>query len=187
VKPAAEVPPPTGEREVDRVEKQEAVTALNGVLKKAAAVVVAHYSGLSVAQMSTLRRQMKAKGAGVKVAKNRLAKRALEGTEVAHIASLLKGPTVIAFSGDPVTAPKIAVEFAKGNEKFVILGGAMGATALNLDGVRALAALPSLDELRAKLIGLVQAPATKIAQVVNAPAAKLARVFGAYGQKSEAA
>jgi large subunit ribosomal protein L10 len=172
---------------VDRAEKQEQVTALNGVFKSAQAVVVAHYSGLTVAQMSALRRQMKQKGAGVKVAKNRLAKRALEGTEVAHIASLFKGQTVIAYSGDPVTAPKIAVDFAKANEQFIILGGAMGATNLNLDGVKALAALPSLDELRAKLIGLVQAPATKIAQVVNAPAAKLARVFGAYGAKSEAA
>ncbi len=172
---------------MDRAEKQEQVTALNGVFKNAVAVVVAHYSGLTVAQMSALRRQMKQKGAGVKVAKNRLAKKALEGTDVAHVASLLKGPTVIAYSGDPVTAPKIAVEFAKGNEKFVILGGAMGSTALNLDGVKALASLPSLDELRAKLIGLIQAPATKIAQVVNAPAQKLARVFGAYGQKSEAA
>ena len=174
-------------KRVDRAEKQEQVTALNGVFKNAQAVVVAHYSGLTVAQMSALRRQMKQKGAGVKVAKNRLAKKALEGTDVAHVASLLKGPTVIAYSGDPVTAPKIAVEFAKGNDKFVILGGAMGSIALNLDGVKALASLPSLDELRAKLIGLIQAPATKIAQVVNAPAQKLARVFGAYGQKSEAA
>jgi large subunit ribosomal protein L10 len=172
---------------VDRAEKQEQVTELNGVFKGAAAVVVAHYSGLTVAQMSALRRQMKQKGAGVKVAKNRLAKRALEGTEVAHIAPLFKGPTVIAYSGDPVTAPKIAVDFAKANEQFVILGGAMGATNLNVDGVKALASLPSLDELRAKLLGLIQAPATKIAQVVNAPAAKLARVFGAYGAKSDAA
>ena len=172
---------------MDRAEKQEQVTALNGVFKNAVAVVVAHYSGLTVAQMSALRRQMKQKGAGVKVAKNRLAKKALEGTDVAHVASLLKGPTVIAYSGDPVTAPKIAVEFAKGHEKFVILGGAMGSTALNIDAVKALAALPSLDELRAKLIGLIQAPATKIAQLTNAPAAKVARVIQAYAAKSEAA
>ena len=172
---------------MDRAEKQESITALNGLFKAAETVVVAHYSGLTVAQMSALRRQMKQKGAGVKVAKNRLAKRALEGTEVAHISPLFKGPTLIAYSADPVTAPKIAVEFAKTNERLVILGGAMGATSLNVEGVKALAALPSLDELRAKLIGLVQAPATKIAQVVNAPAAKLARVFGAYGAKSEAA
>jgi large subunit ribosomal protein L10 len=172
---------------VDRAEKQEQITTLNGVFKNAAAVVVAHYAGLTVAQMSTLRRQMKAKGAGVKVAKNRLAKKALEGTDSAHVASLLKGPTVIAYSGDPVSAPKVAVDFAKGNEKFVILGGAMGKTALNVDAVKALAALPSLDELRAQIIGLLNAPATKVARVINAPATKLARVFGAYGQKSEAA
>lgn len=172
---------------MDRAEKQELVTALNGVFKGAAAVVVAHYSGLTVAQMSILRRQMKRQGAGVKVAKNRLAKKALEGTDVAHVASLLKGPTVIAYSSDPVTAPKVAVDFAKGNEKFIILGGAMGKTSLDLSGVKALAALPSLDELRAKLVGLLQAPATKIAQIVAAPASQLARVVGAYSRKSEAA
>jgi len=170
---------------VDRTEKAEMVTQLQGVFKNAQAVVVAHYSGLTVAQMTTLRRQMKQKGAGVKVAKNRLAKKALEGSEVAHIAPLLKGPTIIAYSSDPVTAPKIAVDFAKANEQFVILGGAMGATNLNVDGVKALASLPSLDELRAKLLGLLQAPATKIAQLANAPAAKLARVFGAYAAKTE--
>jgi large subunit ribosomal protein L10 len=128
---------------------------------------------------------MKQAGATVKVAKNRLARIALEGSDVATIASLLKGPTLIAFSGDPVAAPKVAVDFAKGHERFVILGGAMGRTALNPDGVKALAALPSLDELRAKIVGLVQAPATKVAQVVNAPAAKLARVVQAYAAKSE--
>ena len=116
-----------------------------------------------------------------------LAKIALEGTDVASIASLLKGPTVIAFSGDPVAAPKVAVDFAKANEQFVILGGSMGKTALNPDGVKALAALPSLDELRAKIVGLIQAPATKIAQVINAPATKVARVVQAYASKSEAA
>jgi large subunit ribosomal protein L10 len=172
---------------VDRAEKQELVTTLNGVFKSAGTVVVAHYSGLTVAQMTALRRQMKKSGAGLKVAKNRLVKKALEGTDVASIAPLFQGPTVIAFSSDPVAAPKVAVDFAKGHDKFVILGGAMGTTALNLDGVKALASLPSLDELRAKLVGLIQAPATKLAQLANAPAAKLARVFGAYGQKSEAA
>ena len=175
---------------MDRAQKEELVTSLTEVFKSTSVVVVAHYSGLTVAQMSRLRRQMKASGASVKVAKNRLAKIALEGSDVAHVASLLKGPTVIAYSNDPVAAPKVAVEFAKANDKFVILGGAMGKTTLNPDGVKALASLPSLDELRAKLIGLVQAPATKIAQVVTAPAAKLARVFGAYGDsenESEAA
>ena len=172
---------------MDRAEKKELVSALNAVFKAANVVVVAHYSGLTVAQMQTLRRQMKLAGAAVKVAKNRLAKIALDGTEVAAIAPLLKGPTLIAYSGDPVAAPKVAVDFAKGHERFVILGGAMGKTALNPDGVKALASLPSLDELRAKLVGLIQAPATKIAQVVNAPAAKLARVVQAYAKKDEAA
>ncbi|MFG1296421.1 50S ribosomal protein L10 [Xanthobacter variabilis] len=172
---------------MDRAEKQELVTALSEVFKTTSVVVVAHYSGLTVAQMSNLRRQMKAQGATVKVAKNRLAKIALEGSDVAHVAPLLKGPTLIAYSSDPVAAPKVAVDFAKANDKFVILGGAMGATALNADGVKALATMPSLDELRAKLVGLIQAPATKIAQLSTAPAAKLARVFGAYAKKDEAA
>ena len=169
---------------LDRAEKSEVVASLGQVFKATQVVVVAHYSGLTVAQMQTLRRQMKQAGASVKVAKNRLAKIALEGTDVASIASLLKGPALIAFSGDPVAAPKVAVDFAKTHERFVILGGAMGKTALDPNGVKALAALPSLDELRAKLIGLIQAPATKIAQVVTAPAAKVARVVQAYASKS---
>jgi large subunit ribosomal protein L10 len=168
---------------VDRAAKQDAITELNGVFKTSNVVVVAHYSGLTVSQMQTLRKQMRLAGPKVKVAKNRLAKIALKDTDAAAIAPLLKGPTVIAFSGDPVSAPKVAVDFAKANEKFVILGGTMGKTALNLDGVKALAALPSLDELRAKIVGLVQAPATKIAQLVNAPASKVARVVQAYASK----
>jgi len=172
---------------VDRAEKRELVSTLNTVFTNTGVLVVAHYAGLTVAQMSALRRQMRAAGGTVKVAKNRLAKIALEGTDVAHVAPLLKGPTVLVYSQDPVAAPKVAVEFAKANEKFVILGGAFGATSLNTDGVKALATLPSLDELRAKLIGLIQAPATKIAQLSTAPAAKLARVFGAYANKDEAA
>jgi large subunit ribosomal protein L10 len=172
---------------VDRAEKQELIGLLQEIFKASGVVVVAHYSGLTVAQMQDLRKQMKQAGATVKVAKNRLAKIALDGTDVATIAPLLKGPTLLAYSTDPVAAPKVAVDFAKGHEKFVILGGAMGRTSLNSDGVKALATLPSLDELRAKLIGLIQAPATKVAQVVNAPAAKLARVFGAYAKRDEAA
>lgn len=172
---------------MDRAEKQETIEALKGLFKASAVVVVAHYSGLTVAQMQTLRRQMKQAGAQVKVAKNRLAKIALEGSDVASIASLLKGPTLIAYSGDPVAAPKVAVDFAKANERFVILGGAMGKTALNLDGVKQLASLPSLDEMRARLVGLIQAPATKIAQLTNAPAAKVARVVQAYASKGAAA
>jgi large subunit ribosomal protein L10 len=172
---------------VDRAAKQESITELSGVFKTANVVVVAHYSGLTVAQMQILRKQMRQAGGSVKVAKNRLAKLALKDTDVAAIAPLLKGPTVLAYSGDPVAAPKVAVDFAKANEQFVILGGSMGKTALDTDRIKALAALPSLDELRAKIVGLVQAPATKIAQIVNAPAAKVARVVQAYAAKSAAA
>jgi large subunit ribosomal protein L10 len=172
---------------VDRTAKKNMVMELNGVFRTANVVVVAHYAGLRVADMQKLRAQMKQAGATVKVAKNRLAKIAVDGTDAAAIAALLKGPTVIAYSGDPVAAPKVATDFAKAHDKFVILGGTMGRTALNPDGVKALAALPSLDELRAKLVGLIQAPATKIAQLVNAPAAKLARVVAAYAEKDDAA
>jgi large subunit ribosomal protein L10 len=172
---------------VERAAKKQAVDELNGLFKTTGVAIVAHYSGLTVAQMQKLRLQMKQAGASVKVSKNRLAKIALEGTDVVAIGSLLKGPTVIATSNDPVAAPKVAVEFARTNEKFVILGGSMGKTALNVDSVKALAALPSLDELRAKIVGLVMAPATKIAQLSTAPAAKLARVIQAYASKSEAA
>jgi large subunit ribosomal protein L10 len=171
---------------MDRAAKKEFITSLNGVLKASSVVVVAHYSGLTVPQMQTLRRQMKQQGATVKVAKNRLAKIALEGTDAAVVVPLLKGPTLIAYSDDPVAAPKVATDFAKANDKFVILGGAMGKTALDPNAVKALASLPSLDELRAKLVGLVQAPATKIAQLVNAPAAKVARVVQAYASKNAA-
>src|ERR1700729_1550236 len=172
------------ERAVDRAEKSAAVASLGEVFKTTKVVVVAHYSGLTVAQMQSLRRQMRQAGASVKVAKNRLAKIALEGTDVASIVPLLKGPAVIAYSGDPIAAPKVAADFAKTNEKFVILGGAMGKTSLDPNGVKALAALPSLDELRGKIVGLIQAPATKIAQVVIAPASKVARVVQAYASKS---
>ena len=172
---------------MERAAKKEAVEQLNAAFQATGVAIVAHYSGLTVAQMQTLRKQMKQAGAAVKVAKNRLAKLALDGTDAAAIVPLLKGPTLLAYSGDPVAAPKVAADFAKANEKFVILGGAMGKTALDPNGVKALAALPSLDELRAKLIGLVTAPATKIAQLVNAPAAKVARVVQAYASKGEGA
>jgi large subunit ribosomal protein L10 len=172
---------------VDRAEKSELVTAMNQVFSDAGAVVVAHYSGLSVAEMTAFRAKMRDAGAGVKVAKNRLAKLALKGTEAETIADLLKGPTVIAFSKDPVAAPKVATDFAKTNDKLVILGGSLGRTSLNPEGIKALASLPSLDELRGKLVGLISSPATRVAQVLAAPAAQVARVVGAYANKSEAA
>lgn len=171
---------------MDRAEKKEAVATLHDVFSKTGVVVVARYSGLTVAQLQTLRKQAREAGASVQVAKNRLAKIALEGTDVASISALLKGPTLIAYSDDPVAAPKVAAAFAKDFDKFVILGGAMGATALNPDGVKSLATMPSLDELRGKLVGLIVAPATKLAQLSTAPAAKLARVFGAYANKDAA-
>ncbi|MGF7006848.1 50S ribosomal protein L10 [Aminobacter sp. BE322] len=172
---------------MDRAEKRELVTGLNDAFKGAGSVVVAHYAGITVAQMNDLRGKMRQAGGTVKVAKNRLAKIALQGTGSEGIIDLFKGQTLVAYSDDPVTAPKIASEFAKGNDKLVILGGAMGSTALDADGVKALATLPSLDELRAKLVGMISTPATRIAQVVNAPAGQLARVFGAYARKDEAA
>ncbi len=162
------------------------MTALHDVFAKTGVVVVAHYAGLTVSAMTKLRSEMRSAGGQVKVAKNRLVKLALEGTDAKGIADLLKGPTCLAFSADPVAAPKIAVKFAKANEKFVILGGAMGQTVLDAKGVSSLADLPSLDELRGKLIGLLQAPASKIARTLNEPGAQLARVFGAYGKKDAA-
>jgi len=163
------------------------VSTLGEAFSGAGVVVVAHYSGLNVAQMTALRSRMRAAGASLKVAKNRLAKLALKGTDIEHISGLFQGPTVIAYSADPVAAPKVAAEFAKANEKFVVLGGAMGATSLDAKGVEALAALPSLDQLRAKLLGMIQTPATRIAGILQAPAGQLARVIGAYARKDEAA
>ena len=171
---------------MDRAEKKEFVATLHDVFDKTSVVIVARYSGLTVAQMQNLRKQMRAAGAKVQVAKNRLAKIALDGTNVASIGPLMSGPTLIAYSDDPVAAPKAAVAFAKDFDKFVILGGAMGQTALNVDAVKALATLPSLDQLRATLLGLIQAPATKLAQLSTAPAAKLARVFTAYAERDAA-
>ncbi|MBO6509689.1 MAG: 50S ribosomal protein L10 [Roseibium sp.] len=172
---------------MERAEKHEFVTSFNAEVSKAGVVVVAHYAGLSVAQMTALRSSVREAGGTVKVAKNRLVKLALQGTDLEHISDLLQGPTVLVYSDDPVAAPKAAVDFAKANEQFAILGGALGTTNLNADGVKSLATMPSLDELRAKLVGMIQTPATKVAQVVNAPAGQLARVFGAYAKKDEAA
>jgi len=172
---------------VDRAQKQELVTTLNGVFANAGVIVVSHYKGLTVGEMTDLRRQMAEAGATLKVAKNSLVKLALEGTSASGISDLFVGPTVIAYSNDPVAASRIAAKYAKSNEKLVLLGGIMGETVLDIDGVKALAALPSLDELRGKIIGLVNAPATKVAGVLQAPASQLARVMGAYASKSEAA
>jgi large subunit ribosomal protein L10 len=172
---------------VDRAEKSQLVETLAQVFKDTGVVVVAHYSGMTVAQMTAFRARMREAGAGVRVAKNRLVKLALKGTDAEPIADLFEGPTVIAFSRDPVAAAKVAIDFAKVNDKLVIRGGAMGKTSLDADGVKALASLPSLDELRARLVGLIASPATRVARVLSAPAAQLARVVAAYAEKSEAA
>lgn len=166
---------------MDRDEKRALVETLNRLFNEVSVVVVTRNHGLTVAQVSDLRDRMRGAGARYKVAKNRLARIALEGTPFASISDMLVGPTALATSTDPVAAAKIAVEFAKTTDKFEIVGAAMGAQLLDPSGVKALADLPSLDELRARLIGVIKAPATKIAQVTTAPAAKLARVFAAYG------
>ena len=171
---------------MDRTEKSEVVTELAKTLSETAVVVVTRNHGLTVAQVTDLRTKMRAAGASFKVTKNRLARIALEGTPYQPLGDLLTGPTAFATSPDPVAAAKVAVDFAKTNDKFEIVGGAMGATVLDIDGVKALATLPSLDELRGRIVGLIQAPATKLAQLVNAPAGKLARVFGAYATKEAA-
>lgn len=171
---------------MDRNQKAELVETLHGVFSSASVVVVTHYTGLSVAEMTDLRSKMTEAGASFKVSKNRMAKLALEGTSAAPIAELFAGPTAIAWSDDPVVAPKIVSEFAKTNQKLVILGGSMGETVLDANGVKALAELPSLDELRAKLVGMISTPATRIAAVTAAPAGQLARVFGAYGSSDAA-
>jgi large subunit ribosomal protein L10 len=164
---------------VDRAAKEALVSQLHDVFSNTGTVVVAHYAGLSVAQMTDYRQRMKAAGGSVKVAKNRLAKLALRDTPPAGLADLMVGPTCLAYSDDPVTAAKIAVGYAKENEKLVILGGAMGDTILDPNGVKALADMPSLDELRGKIVGLLQAPMVKIVRTVNEPGAQLARVIQA--------
>lgn len=172
---------------MDRAEKAELVSTLTDAFKASGSIVVAQNSGLTVADLENLRVQMKQAGGQVKVAKNRLAKLALKQTENADITALFTGPTVVAYSEDPMIAPKIAVKFAKGKDKFVILGGAMGETELDAKSVEALAELPSLDELRAKLAGLLTQPAANIARVVQAPAGQVARVISAYSDKGAAA
>jgi len=171
---------------MDRSQKAESVAQLNAVFNESGVVVVTRNLGLSVAQSTALRGKMRDAGASYKVAKNRLARLALKDTDYTGLDEFLTGPTAIAYSADPVAAAKAVVDFAKTNDKLEIVGGSMGATVLDAEGVKALASMPSLNELRGMLVGLVQAPATKIAQLTTAPAAKLARVFAAYGDKDAA-
>ena len=171
---------------MDRAQKAAAVAELNRTFSEVGVVVVTRNLGMTVAQSTTLRTRMREAGATYKVSKNKLARIALDGTDYLSIGDMLTGPVGLATSNDPVAAAKVAVEFAKGNDKFEIVGGAMGATPLDPAGVQALATLPSLDELRAKIVGLVQAPATKLATIAQAPAAQLARVLAAYAEKEAA-
>lgn len=172
---------------MDRARKEELVTELNQSFAEAALVVVTQQTGLTVSESTELRARMREAGAGYKVTKNRLAKLALAGTPYEPITDLFSGPTAIAYSADPVAAARVAVNYAKENDKLTVVGGAMGDTLLDENAVKALASLPSLDELRGKLVGLLNAPATKVAGVLQAPAGQLARVFGAYAKQDEAA
>ena len=171
---------------MDRAEKRELVTDLNGVFSTSGSVVVAHYAGITVAQMNDLRTKMRAAGGTVKVAKNRLAKLALKDTDYAGLDEYLSGPTALGYSEDPVAAAKAVVDFAKTTDKIEIVGGSMGAQKLDEAGVKALASMPSLDELRGTIVGLLNAPATKVVRTIKEPTSMLARVFGAYGAKEAA-
>jgi len=170
---------------MDRARKAESIETLKGVFADSGAVVVTHYLGLSVAEMTDLRGRLRKEGAALKVVKNRLAQKALNGAGEGATA-LFKGPVAIAYGPDPVSAAKVATQYAKDNEKFLVVGAMMGDQILDAKGVGALAKLPSLDQLRASLIGLINAPATRVAGVLQAPAAQLARVFGAYAAKDAA-
>lgn len=171
---------------MDRAQKQEFVASLAAILAETSMVVVTRNAGLTVAEVTDLRRKMRAAGATFKVAKNRLAVRALDGTKFDGIAPMLKGPTALAWARDPVAVAKVAVEFAKANEKLVLIGGALGTQTLSADGVKALSELPSLDTLRAGLLGMLATPATRIAGVLQAPGGQLARVLSAYAKRDAA-
>jgi large subunit ribosomal protein L10 len=174
------------ETAMDRAQKQEAIEALKGVFDTSGAVVVTHYLGLTVAEMTDLRGRLRQEGAQLKVVKNTLAQKALGGSIGEAGDALFKGPVAIAFAPDPVSAAKVATQYAKDHEKFTVIGGFMGQQVLDKSSVTALASLPSLDQLRAKIIGLLQAPATKIAGVLQAPGGQIARVLAAYAAKDAA-
>ena len=169
---------------MDRTQKHEFVESMQGSFTSMGSLVVAHYSGLTVSDMTTLRVKMRESGGVVKVAKNRLMKRALTGSPVESVSDLFEGQTLIAYGEDPVAAPKILSNFSKENENLVLLGGFMGETLLDASGIKSLASLPSLDELRSKLVAMVNTPATRIAMVTQAPASQVARVISAYSSSS---
>jgi large subunit ribosomal protein L10 len=172
---------------VNRTQKEDLVAELNETFEGTTMVVVTYYSGLTVAEMSDLRECMRESEASFKVTKNRLTRLALKDTKFEVLNDLFKGPTAIAYSNDPVAAAKVSVEFSKPNDKLVVLGGCSGSEVLDAEGVKALAALPSLDQLRGKIVGLLQAPSTKVVQVIQAPGAQVARVLSAYSKKVESA
>jgi len=172
---------------VDRSEKTQVVESLRDTLSEAAAVVVTQQSGLTVAEVTELRRRMRAAGAGFKVTKNRLARLAIAGTKFEGLGPMLTGPTAIALSTDPVAAAKVVVEYAKQNEKLKIVGGAFGSQVLDVDGVKSLASLPSIEELRGKIVGILQTPAARLVGVLQAPGGQVARVLAAYARQDEAA
>ena len=161
---------------MNRNEKADLLNELNGLFSGAEIVVVSHYKGLTVQEVSDLRDRIRKVGAGFKVTKNRITRLALKGTKFEAISDLFKGPTAIAFANDPVSACKACVEFAKENEKLIVVGGALATGVLTVDEIKRLATIPSMDELRAKIIGLLQAPG-----------AQLARVTKAYSEKEQAA
>jgi large subunit ribosomal protein L10 len=175
------------ETTVDRTQKQQLVETLQRILADTACVVVTHQSGLNVAEATQLRRQIRSAGAGFRVTKNRLVRRALAGTAFESLSPLFTGPTAIAFSRDPVAAAKVVVEFANRNDKLTIVGGELAGQQMDAAGVRELASLPSLDELRGKLVGLLQAPGTRLAVVLQAAAGQIARVLAAYAEHQEEA
>ena len=171
---------------MDRAQKQETVESLKGVFANSGAVVVTHYMGLTVAEMTDLRGRLREQGAQLQVVKNTLVQKALNGSVGEAGDALFKGPVAIAYGPDVTSAAKVATQYAKDNDKFTVVGGLMGAQVLDQASIKALASLPSLDQLRAKLIGLLQAPATKIAGVLQAPGGQIARVIGAYAAKDAA-
>ncbi len=169
---------------MNRAEKKQWIEDTNAKVANAGIVLVAHYKGLTVAEITELRKNVRAAGAGFKVTKNKLAQRAIAGTPYEKVSSLFKGPTAIAYANEPVSAAKALAEFAKKNTKLELVGGAFGDTVLDKKGIQQLATLPSLDELRAKILSMLNTPATRIAGVLQAPASQLARVFSAYAKKS---
>ena len=172
---------------MNRIEKEAWIASLQQVFKESALIVVTHYKGLSVSEMTDLRGQMRDAGASFKVTKNRLTRLALDGTNISGLSKLFDGPTAIAYSGDPIAAAKVAVNFAKKNEKLVVLGGAYDGDIIDIDAVTTLAKLPSLDELRGKLLSMIDAPATRIAGILQAPAGQVARVISAHAASQESA